>query len=766
MSDKSWISDESSTSDLNISRSRRSLSHSSNYSQHSSHSSSYRHSSNRPNRSPYRDKSSNRDRYTHRDRNSYRDRSIHRDRHYRDRSYRNRSQRDRPYRDRSYGSSRRSNSIVNRSRRSNSNHKYSQKIVENKHYRSYSPHHTHRHSSHTLKDEEKDTKKRKYYYEKKPISNSPEEGEIEEVVLEEEDEDLDKFLESRRKERHKLILKHSIQTDNSSDTANTTDLLDNSTPQDSLKNENLNKENKEVEPEEVKDKKCINPFSLLISHLTHVSDNTPTSNNETEDNKEINSVNSETPGQTASAETGIDSVKEELEDDISPISQTVSESPNKDMTPTNCDETTSSTNVYSDLQKKLLLEKQKLRSFIINMKRSEQDEVEEEVLEEEEDDMDMFSTNVDESAVKKRKVVRRVITNKLENRSLAENWNDSEGYYQAMIGEVMNDRYSVISELAGKGVFSSVLKCYDSVENRNVAIKVIRNNDMMIKAAEKEMDILRRLNETDKEDKKHIVQLLTSFRYRGHLCMVFNWYWGNLRSHLKMNGKGYGLNISYIHSYTRQLFIALRHMKKNKIMHADLKPDNILVNDDYNKVKICDLGSASDESENDITSYLVSRFYRAPEIILGCRYNCKIDVWSAAATIYELATGDILFPGRNNNHMLKLMMEFKGKIPSKMIRAGQFSTNHFDENLDFVYTSTDPLTKTTVTRVMQDLRPTRNITDAIFERQPWTKANSPKKDILIKKIRQLGELLEKCLTLDPNKRFSPDDALQHPFIRS
>lgn len=75
-----------------------------------------------------------------------------------------------------------------------------------------------------------------------------------------------------------------------------------------------------------------------------------------------------------------------------------------------------------------------------------------------------------------------------------------------------------------------------------------------------------------------------------------------------------------------------------------VKPDNILLNEGFNCVKIGDLGSASDTSENDITSYLVSRFYRPPEIILGSKYDTQIDIWSAAATLYELATGEILFP--------------------------------------------------------------------------------------------------------------------------
>lgn len=82
----------------------------------------------------------------------------------------------------------------------------------------------------------------------------------------------------------------------------------------------------------------------------------------------------------------------------------------------------------------------------------------------------------------------------------------------------------------------------------------------------------------------------------------------------------------------------------NVFFFRSVKPDNVLINERFAVLKICDLGSAFEVSENEVTSYLVSRFYRSPEIILGCRYDPAIDVWSAACTIYEIATGDVLFP--------------------------------------------------------------------------------------------------------------------------
>lgn len=143
--------------------------------------------------------------------------------------------------------------------------------------------------------------------------------------------------------------------------------------------------------------------------------------------------------------------------------------------------------------------------------------------------------------------------------------------------------------------------------------------------------------------------------------MVFEPLAMNLREVLKKYGKNVGLHIKAVRSYTQQLFLALKLLKRAGILHADIKPDNILVNEGHLTLKLCDFGSASTINDNDITPYLVSRFYRSPEIILGIPYDHGIDMWSAGCTIYELYTGKILFSGKSNNQMLKFFMDLKGK---------------------------------------------------------------------------------------------------------
>lgn len=240
----------------------------------------------------------------------------------------------------------------------------------------------------------------------------------------------------------------------------------------------------------------------------------------------------------------------------------------------------------------------------------------------------------------------------------------------------------------------------------------------------RELEVLKKLNDLDPDDRYHCLRLHRHFFHKQvlivyihsslfiqsnpnqsnqinkyiqsflqHLCMVFEPLSMNLREVLKKYGKNVGLHIKAVRSYTQQLFLALKLLKKAGILHADIKPDNILVNESNLILKLCDFGSATHITDNEITPYLVSRFYRAPEIILGMQYDYGIDMWSAGCTIYELYTGKILFSGKSNNQMLKFFMDLKGKIPNKIIRKGQFKDQHFDQNCNFLSHEIDRLTE-------------------------------------------------------------------------
>ncbi|EKM56131.1 uncharacterized protein PHACADRAFT_162178 [Phanerochaete carnosa HHB-10118-sp] len=406
-----------------------------------------------------------------------------------------------------------------------------------------------------------------------------------------------------------------------------------------------------------------------------------------------------------------------------------------------------------------------------NNRRGEVEDVEmvvEEVEDEEEEDIDDMFAVVSTEKKKKKKVkkVKKIapaapalITTTLDSAS------DPEGYYQVILGEQLDGgRYQVFSSL-GKGMFANVVKARvlsgeANEVGKEVAIKIIRCQESMYRAGQKETQILHKLKQADPEDKKHIVRLERTFEHRGHLCLVFESLSMNLRDVVKRFGKDVGLNIRAVRAYAHQLFLALGLLKKCNIMHADIKPDNILVNEQKTVLKLCDLGSASDASENDITPYLVSRFYRAPEIIIGYPYDPSLDMWSIGCTLYELYTGKILFPGRSNNHMLLLMMELKGRFNSKIIKKAKFGDMYFDDLGAFQSVEKDRVTGADVVRQVHITKPSRDLRARLMP-----PASAKLKDDEAKVLMSFIDLLDRCLALDPAKRLTPKDALLHPFIR-
>ncbi|EFX00404.1 serine/threonine-protein kinase [Grosmannia clavigera kw1407] len=342
---------------------------------------------------------------------------------------------------------------------------------------------------------------------------------------------------------------------------------------------------------------------------------------------------------------------------------------------------------------------------------------------------------------------------------------DQQGYYKIRPGEVLDGRYQVLTAL-GKGMFSGVGRARDIASadgKREVAIKIMRNNDALRKGGYTEIAILEKLNEADANDKKHIVRFERAFDYRGHLCMAFENLSMNLREVLKKFGNNVVINLTGVRVFAYQIFVALAHMRRCSIIHADLKPDNILVNETRTALKICDLGTAIDRSDavtahNEITPYLVSRFYRAPEIILGMPYDHAIDMWSIGCTLYELYTGKILFAGESNNQMLRAIMEIRGKISAKLYRRGDLWPMHFDDMGGFLSQEHDKFQAKTTVKTLTVIKPTRDLRTRLLA------ASAGMDDAETKELNQFHDLLDRCLSLNPDKRILPGDALKHPFF--
>lgn len=199
------------------------------------------------------------------------------------------------------------------------------------------------------------------------------------------------------------------------------------------------------------------------------------------------------------------------------------------------------------------------------------------------DDFDMFAEDLDEDKLVAPKSAPQnkaptedpVALQKGKGGAILED-DDKDGYYKIRPSEILNGRYQIQSSL-GKGMFSGVARAMDITTKKLVAIKIMRNNDALKKGGFTEIAILQKLNSADPDNKKHIVKFERSFEHKGHLCMAFENLSLNLREVLKKFGNNVGINLLATKAYAHQIFLALAHMRKCSIIHADLKPDNILV---------------------------------------------------------------------------------------------------------------------------------------------------------------------------------------------
>eukprot|EP00933_Yihiella_yeosuensis_P028288 TRINITY_DN22104_c0_g1_i1.p1 TRINITY_DN22104_c0_g1~~TRINITY_DN22104_c0_g1_i1.p1 ORF type:complete len:635 (-),score=164.80 TRINITY_DN22104_c0_g1_i1:107-2011(-) len=394
------------------------------------------------------------------------------------------------------------------------------------------------------------------------------------------------------------------------------------------------------------------------------------------------------------------------------------------------------------------------------------DEPEKAPAKEEEGGGDMFDLSA--NALETLKEVKPVAKNIGLTGASTDDWDDEEGYYQAQMGELLEDRYLIQETVAGKGVFSNVVKAKDTKAEGKpmVALKIIRSNDMMKKAAEKEIEILQTLNNNDKGNKRHIIRMTESFYYRKHIFLVFECMAEDLRGALKKFTKNKGMALQAVRAYTKQLLIGVRHMHKFNIIHADLKPDNILISADNNVVKLCDFGTAFETKDAGISPYLMSRFYRPAEVILGCEYGIAVDIWALACTLFEIFTGKTLLQGKTNNDMLKRIMDLKGKLPKNVIKKGHVWQQHFNENLDFKYIDKDSMTGEEITRVITDCGAKKELKEYILERVGKEKQQSQDREDqqYVKKSIHFSDLMDKMLALDPKGRLTAEDALKHHFL--
>uniref|UniRef100_A0A668S0X7 Protein kinase domain-containing protein n=1 Tax=Oreochromis aureus TaxID=47969 RepID=A0A668S0X7_OREAU len=229
-------------------------------------------------------------------------------------------------------------------------------------------------------------------------------------------------------------------------------------------------------------------------------------------------------------------------------------------------------------------------------------------------------------------------------------------------GTLLGDHYEVEGFL-GEGRFGIVTKCRNTKTNEFVAIKVNKKEPKILQQAKMEIFILEQLRGLD-ADRCNIVQW-NDFFVEGHsICLNFELLDQSLWQYMRDRGNRV-LPIGAIRAVLFQLANALSHLGSLGMVHADLKPRNIMVVDRYEcpiKVKLIDFGFACPASTVIPGDCVGTVGYRAPEVVIGSLFNEAIDMWSLGQVAVELATGVPFYPGRNDYDVLKFIIQTQGQL--------------------------------------------------------------------------------------------------------
>ena len=334
---------------------------------------------------------------------------------------------------------------------------------------------------------------------------------------------------------------------------------------------------------------------------------------------------------------------------------------------------------------------------------------------------------------------RKVPTNP---KSPNQGFDDDNGDYRVMVDDHIAYRYQVLHEL-GRGSFGQVSKAVDHKSKELVALKIIKNRKKFHEQALIEVDILKKLRENDLCGTHHVVKILEHFFFRNHMVIAFELHGINLYELCKAN-RFAPLPGTTIRIFAIQLLSTLSYLHSLRIVHCDLKPENILLRkNSKTHIQVIDFGSSCYEQKK-LYTYIQSRFYRAPEVMLGIPYTTAIDMWSFGCILAELANGYPIFPGESEGEQMLCIMEFLGVPPWSLIEKAPRRKNFFDSHCNPIMApnSRGKMRRVNSKDISAFLRSALKDSDAAA----------------------MISFIQRCLEWDPVKRWSPTEAMEHPWF--
>lgn len=334
------------------------------------------------------------------------------------------------------------------------------------------------------------------------------------------------------------------------------------------------------------------------------------------------------------------------------------------------------------------------------------------------------------------------------------------------------NRYLILDVL-GQGTFGQVVKCQNLKTQEVVAVKVIKNRTAYFNQSMMEVSVLDLLNtKLDKNDDHHLLRLKDTFIHRQHLCLVFELLSVNLYELIKQN-QFRGLSTTLVRVFAQQLLNGLALLNKARLIHCDLKPENILLkNLESPIIKIIDFGSACDERQT-VYTYIQSRFYRSPEVLLGLPYSSAIDMWSLGCIVVELFLGLPLFPGSSEYNQVSRIVEMLGTPPNWMIEVGKQAGDFFEKRQDefgrktYHLKSMEQYSRERGTKEQPSKKYFQASTlPEIIKSYPMPRKNMKQSEIEREMNNRVAfiDFVRGLLTINPLERWSPQQAKLHPFI--
>jgi len=316
----------------------------------------------------------------------------------------------------------------------------------------------------------------------------------------------------------------------------------------------------------------------------------------------------------------------------------------------------------------------------------------------------------------------------------------SSHFYTVEVGDTrftILKRYQNLKPI-GSGAQGIVCAAYDNATQQNVAIKKLSRpfqNVTHAKRAYREFKLMKLVNH------KNIIGLLNAFTPQKSLDEFLDLYIvmelmdANLCQVINMD-----LDHERMSYLLYQMLCGIKHLHLAGIIHRDLKPSNIVVRSDCT-LKILDFGLARSAGTSFMmTPYVVTRYYRAPEVILGMGYKENVDIWSVGCIMGEMIRGGVLFPGTDHIDQWNKIIEQLGTPSQEFMRRLQPTVRNYVEN-----------------------RP--RYAGYSFERLfPDVLFPAESTDTNRLRASQARDLLSRMLVIDQEDRINVDEALMHPYI--